>query len=98
MSPLWLIIFYGLIIWGEALTSPIGSSAATKVAPAAFAAQMVTIWQLSSSTGAGLSSLAANFYREGNEIAYFLGIGIVTILVGLFIWVAHKKLSNMMEC
>lgn len=98
VSPLWLIIFYGLIIWGEALTSPIGSSAATKVAPAAFAAQMVTIWQLSSSTGAGLSSLAANFYREGNEIAYFLGIGIVTILVGLFIWVAHKKLSNMMEC
>ncbi|MCI1969215.1 peptide MFS transporter [Clostridium luticellarii] len=97
VSPLWLMGFYFIVIWGEALTNPVGMSASTKVAPLAFSAQMVTIWELSKSTGAGLSALVVNFYHEGSETPYFLIIGAVTLLVGLVIWIFNKKLSNMME-
>ena len=94
---MWLMIFYALIIWGEAMTSPVGMSAATKVAPTAFTAQMVTVWQLSQSTGSGLSALAANFYVEGSETGYFLFIGGITLLVGLVLWIGNKRLGRMME-
>ncbi|SDE46166.1 peptide MFS transporter [Sporomusa acidovorans] len=91
VSPLWLIIFYALIIWGEALTSPVGMAAASAVAPKAFTAQMMTVWQLSQSTGAGLSSLAVNFYHVGQEAQYFTGIGLATCFVGLLLWIFDKK-------
>lgn len=97
VSPMWLLVFYALIIWGEAMTSPVGMSAASKVAPKAFTAQMMTIWQLSQATGAGLSALAANFYAEGSETSYFLFIGGVTTAVGLVLWIGSKKLGSMME-
>ncbi|MBU2703527.1 POT family proton-dependent oligopeptide transporter [Sporomusaceae bacterium BoRhaA] len=91
VSPMWLIVFYCLIIWGEAMTSPVGMAAASAVAPKAFTAQMMTVWQLSQATGAGLSSLAVNFYQVGHEAEYFTGIGLVTCLVGLSLWIFHKK-------
>lgn len=97
VSPMYLMVFYALIIWGEAFTSPIGMAAASKVAPLAFTAQMVTVWQLSQSTGSGLSALMANFYKEGNEVGYFLFIGGVTLAVGLVLCVLQKRLAKMME-
>jgi len=96
VSPIWLIIFYAIVIWGEALTSPVGMASATAVAPKAFTAQMVTVWQLSQATGAGLSALAVNFYKQGSEVQYFLGIGLVTTLVGLSLLIFSKKMSKIM--
>lgn len=96
-SPLWLVGFYIIIIAGEALTAPVGMASATMVAPKAFTAQMVTVWQLSQSTGAGLSSLAVNFYKEGSEAQYFTGIGAITAIVGLVLWFAHKKVNQQMS-
>lgn len=91
VSPMWLMVFYALIIWGEAMTSPVGMAAASAVAPKAFTAQMMTVWQLSQSTGAGLSSLAVNFYHVGQEAQYFTGIGLATCMVGLLLWIFNKK-------
>ncbi|WP_306568409.1 peptide MFS transporter [Faecalispora jeddahensis] len=96
-SALWLIVFYFIIMVGEALTSPVGVSTATKVAPKAFTAQMVTVWQLVGSFGAGLSALAVNFYREGSEVQYFLFIGGVTCAVGLLICLFQRKLNQLLE-
>lgn len=97
VSPLWLIVFYCLMIWGEALTSPIGMASASMVAPKAFTAQMVTVWQLSQSTGAGLSALASNFYKAGHESSYFAVIGSITAAVGLLLCIFHKKVNRQME-
>ena len=94
VSPLWIIGFYLIIILGEALNSPTGYAAATIVAPGAFATQMVTVWSLSQSTGAGLSTLVSPLYVEGAEVPYFLAIGGVTIVVGLLVTVFAKKLAK----
>lgn len=97
VSPLWLFMFYVFIIFGEALTSPVGVAAASKLSPKAFSAQMMTIWQLTGSTGAGLSALAVNFYHPGSEAIYFIGIGTVTCLVGLAVWLSKRRLDQMMS-
>lgn len=97
VSPMWLLIFYLFIILGEAITSPTGPSCTVAIAPRAFTVQMFTIWKLSQSTGAGLSTLAVNFYKEGSEAAYFLGIGLVTCLIGLAVCIMHKKIASEMQ-
>ncbi|WP_438759500.1 peptide MFS transporter [Enterococcus sp. AZ194] len=97
VSPLWLIVFYAIIILGEGLTSPIGMASATMVAPAAFTAQMVTVWQLSQSTGAGLSAIAVNFYKQGHESTYFLVIGGITAGIGLLVWLLNKNIASKMQ-
>lgn len=96
VSPLWIIFFYVLIIAGEAMTSPTGYSAASIVAPTAFSTQMVTVWSLSQSTGAGLSTLVSQFYVEGAEVPYFLIMGGVTIAAGLVVAFMAKKLNHQM--
>lgn len=96
VSPLWLLIFYLFIIAGEAITSPTGPSCTAAIAPKAFTVQMFTIWKLSQSTGAGLSTLVVNFYKEGSEAGYFLGIGLITCVVGLAVCFSHKAISSKM--
>lgn len=96
VSPLWLVFFYVIIIAGEAITTGPGYASATIVAPAAFVTQMVTVWSLSQSTGAGLSTLVSQFYVEGSEISYFLAIGGATIVVGVLVLIGSKKLTHLM--
>ena len=94
VSPMWLVMFYVLIIFGEAITNAVGYSSASLVAPKAFTTQMMTVWSMSQSTGAALSTLAVNFYHEGSEATYFLLIGGITCLVGLLVMVFAKKLEK----
>ncbi|AEB06225.1 amino acid/peptide transporter [Coriobacterium glomerans PW2] len=96
VSPIWLVAFYVLIIAGEALNSPTGYAAACTVAPAAFATQMVTVWSLSQSTGAGLSTLASQFYIAGGEVPYFLIMGGLTIAMGLIVVAGSRALNRRM--
>ena len=96
VSPLWIVFFYVIIIAGEAMTSPTGYSAASIVAPKAFSAQMVTVWSLSQSTGAGLSTLASQFYVEGAEVPYFLSMGLVTIACGVVVALVSRRLEARM--
>lgn len=93
VSPLWIVVFYLLIILGEAFTSPVGYSCASIVAPQAFATQMITVWSMSQSTGAALNTLAVNFYKEGSEVPFFLVIGLITCAAGLIVLIFGKKIA-----
>lgn len=94
VSPMWLVMFYVLIIFGEAITNAVGYSSASLVAPKAFTTQMMTVWSMSQSTGAALSTLAVNFYHEGSEATYFLMIGGITCLIGLLVMIFAKKIEK----
>nr|WP_314462975.1 hypothetical protein [uncultured Clostridium sp.] len=69
-------------------TCPVGYSITAVATPKAFLTQMMTVWGMSMSTGAALNTLIVNFYKEGNEIPFFLAIGgtvcIIGLIVGLF--------------
>lgn len=97
VSPLWLIGFYLLIVLGESLTSPVGTAMATRIAPHAFATQMITVFALSQSAGSALAAVTANWYRPGHEAAYFTIIGAIGWLAGVAMLLNHRRLSAMTE-
>ena len=94
VSPFWMIAFYFVMIIGEAVSYPAGTSAASQLAPAAFSTQMMTIWGFSVTAGANLANLVSNFYHEGSEGVYFLGIGGSTALAGLILLFFEKRLAK----
>lgn len=97
VSSYWMLLYFGILIAGECITSPIGFGFATAVAPKAFSTQMVTVWQLGLSTGAGLATLSMNFYTEGQEAPFFLLSGAVTCVVGLLVLIFKKKIMSYCE-
>ncbi|KRN24496.1 peptide MFS transporter [Lacticaseibacillus camelliae] len=94
VSPLWIVMFYVLIIAGETLTSPIGTALASEVAPAAYVTQMMTVFTLSQAAGSGLSAIAANFYTPGHEVVYFLVIGAIAVWWGIVMLIANRRIAR----
>ena len=94
VSPLWLVVYYMITVLGEAVSNPVGYSTAYKVAPKAFTVQMMSVWSLSQSTGAGLGTMAVNFYRPGREAFYMITIGLITCSIGIMVLLSSKKLQT----
>jgi proton-dependent oligopeptide transporter, POT family len=97
-SPLIALVGIMLVFCvAELLTSPVGQSLSTKLAPMAFRTQMVALFFLSVSMGTVLSGLLADYYTAENEVAYFGITGGVAIVVGLLVAASVPKLKVLME-
>ncbi|WP_354710741.1 peptide MFS transporter [Amycolatopsis sp. NPDC006125] len=85
-SPLWLIGSLAVVTIGEMCLSPIGLSATTRLAPAAFATQTMGLWLSSNAAGQGIGAQLVKFYDAGSAAAYFglLGMGAVVLALVLF--------------
>ncbi|MBS1907667.1 MAG: peptide MFS transporter [Actinobacteria bacterium] len=81
----------------ELLLSPIGLSAATKLAPAAFHTQMVALFFLSVSLGTAISGWLVQFYDPHNEVPYFSILGGIAILVGIGLLVSARPVLALMR-
>ncbi|NMD57196.1 MULTISPECIES: peptide MFS transporter [Tsukamurella] len=69
----------------ELCISPVGLSVSTKLAPRAFATQMVALNFLSISLGTALAGRLATFYDQNDEAPYFLVLGGTAIGIGLVV-------------
>lgn len=81
----------------ELLLSPVGLSAATKLAPQAFTTQMVALFFLSISLGSAISGWLAQFYDVHNETPYFLTLGAIAIVIGICLAVAARPVLKLMR-
>ncbi|WJM16084.1 peptide MFS transporter [Microbacterium arborescens] len=81
----------------ELLISPVGLSAATKLAPARFQTQMVALFFLSVSLGTAISGLLAPFYDPQNEVPYFSILGAIAIVLGIALAAARKPVLALMR-
>ncbi|WP_047984438.1 peptide MFS transporter [Ornithinibacillus californiensis] len=97
VSPLWLVLTFFLIVMGELLISPVGLSASTKLAPAAFAAQMMSLWNLSNSSAQAINAQVVRFYTPETEIAYFGVLGGIAIALGIVLLIFSPKLKKFMR-
>lgn len=97
-TPLLAIIGILLVFTiAELLLSPIGLSAATKLAPTAFHTQMVALFFLSVSLGTAISGWLVQFYDPKNEVPYFSILGAIAILVGVGLLVSAKPVLALMN-
>jgi len=97
VSPLWLILSIFLVVLGELCLSPVGLSATTKLAPAAFSAQTMSLWFLSNAAAQGLNAQLVRFYSEENEVLYFGIIGGVAILLSLLLYLVSPFIQKFMK-
>ncbi|WP_227996754.1 peptide MFS transporter [Nocardia australiensis] len=81
----------------ELLLSPIGLSATTQLAPAAFRAQMMALYFFSVGIGTSMSGTLARFYDPDHEFVYFGVTGAVAILAGLVLAGFSPWVSRHME-
>jgi POT family proton-dependent oligopeptide transporter len=97
VNALWIIGVYLIMALGEVLLSPIGLSASTKLAPAAFASQSMGLWFLSGAVGNGIGAQVVKLYDPHHEVAYFGVIGGLTIVAALALYVSAQRLRPLMQ-
>ena len=97
VSPLWLVLSYFIVVLGELSLSPVGLSATTKLAPAAFSAQTMSLWFLSNAAAQGINAQLVKFYTSENETLYFGIIGGVAIVLSLILFALAPKIKVYMR-
>lgn len=97
VSPLWLVLSYFLVVVGELCISPVGLSATTKLAPAAFSAQTMSLWFLSSAAAQALNAQIAPLFTKISEVAYFGILGGVAIILSIILFLLSPMIQNKMK-
>lgn len=96
-SPLWLLLSFFIVVLGELCLSPVGLSATTKLAPAAFSAQTMSLWFLSNASAQGINAQIVKLFRPETEVAYFGIIGGIVILLGVILFLVAPKIQRYMK-
>lgn len=97
VNPLWLVLSYFIVVIGELCLSPVGLSATTKLAPAAFSAQTMSLWFLSNAAAQAINAQIVKFYTPDTEMAYFGVIGGSAILLGIILFLFAPKIQGFMK-
>lgn len=97
VSPLWLVLSYLIVVFGELLLSPVGLSATTKLAPAAFSAQTMSLWFLASAAAQAINAQMVKFYSPETEMTYFGVIGGASIALGILLFILAPKIQGYMK-
>jgi proton-dependent oligopeptide transporter, POT family len=97
VNPLWLVLSYFIVVLGELLLSPVGLSATTKLAPAAFSAQTMSLWFLASAAAQAINAQIVKFYSAETEMMYFGSIGGAAILLSLILFMISPKIQEKMK-
>jgi proton-dependent oligopeptide transporter, POT family len=97
VSVLWLVVTYLVQTAGELCLSPVGLSVTTKLAPAAFASQMIGLWYLAiavgDAVGGQMTRLAGTVLSEP---VYFLLLGLIAVAAGAALAAGIRPLRTMM--
>lgn len=80
----------------ELLISPVGLSAATKLAPRKFTTQMLALYFLSIALGTAMAGALAGFYDPTDETPFFLWVGLAAVVTGLVVMAASKPIHRLM--
>lgn len=97
VNPLWLVLSYLIVVLGELCLSPVGLSATTKLAPAAFSAQTMSLWFLSNAAAQAINAQLVRFYSEENEMLYFGIIGGASIVLSIVLFLAAPRIQRYMK-
>ncbi len=97
VSPIWLAISFLLVVIGELCLSPVGLSITTKLAPAAFSAQTMSLWFLTSAAAQAINAQIVRLYNPETEIIYFGVIGGLSILLSVILYFTAPKIQELMK-
>ncbi|GIP40529.1 putative transporter YclF [Paenibacillus sp. J31TS4] len=97
VHPIWLVLSYLIVVIGELCLSPVGLSATTKLAPAAFTAQTMSLWFLSNAAAQAINAQIVKFYTPETEMQYFGVIGGAALVLSLVLYLLSSKIQGFMK-
>lgn len=96
VSALLVVGIMAVFAVSELLISPIGLAVTTKLAPAAFRAQMMALYFFSVGLGTSMSGVLARYYDPAHEFTYFGVTGAVAILAGVVVFALTPRVTRRM--
>jgi POT family proton-dependent oligopeptide transporter len=99
VSLLWLVAVYLLQTLGELCLSPVGLSVTTRLAPTAFASQMMGVWFLAVTAGDSITSLLSNPAIAGVDLSGKGAVAleaVLAVLAGFAIYMYRRKVKSLM--
>ncbi|MFF4250994.1 peptide MFS transporter [Streptomyces sp. NPDC001663] len=97
MSAWWIVGSYLLLGLGDVLLETSGMSATTKLAPAAFSSQTMSLWFLSLALANGIQAQTVKLYDDVSKPAYFGVNGAIAVAAGLAVMAAAPWLRRTMH-
>ncbi|MFF4506334.1 MFS transporter [Streptomyces sp. NPDC001401] len=97
MSAWWIVGSYLLLGLGDILLETSGMSATTKLAPAAFSSQTMSLWYLSFALAGGIQAQTVKLYDDVSKPAYFGVNGAIAVAAGLAVTEAAPWLRRTMH-
>ncbi|AZP19696.1 MFS transporter [Streptomyces aquilus] len=97
MSAWWIVGSYLLLGLGDILLETSGMSATTKLAPAAFSSQTMSLWFLSLALANGIQAQTVKLYDDVSHPAYFGVNGAIAVAAGLAVMAAAPWLRRTMH-
>lgn len=97
VNPLWLVLSFFLVVMGELCLSPVGLSVTTKLAPAAFSAQTMSLWFLSSASAQAINAQLVRLYSPETEVLYFGAIGLASVILSVALFMMSPKIQGFMK-
>ncbi|MEU9053234.1 peptide MFS transporter [Streptomyces sp. NPDC048384] len=97
MSVWWIVGSYLLLGLGDVLLETSGMSATTKLAPAAFTGQTMSLWFLSLALANGIQAQTVKLYDDVSKPAYFGVNGAIAVAAGLLVMAAAPWLRRTMH-
>ncbi|MGM5630125.1 peptide MFS transporter [Apibacter raozihei] len=94
VSPLWLVISYGVITVGELCLSPMGLSLVSKLSPPRITALMMGGYFLSNSIGNKLSGILAGMWYDYEHKTNFFLVNFLLLTISFLIGLALLKWLN----
>ena len=91
----WVILSYVICVIGELCLSPTGNSAAVKLAPKAFNAQMMSVWLLTNASAQAINGTLVKLIKPLGQTNYFIFLGTVAIVITLIILVFSLRLQKL---
>lgn len=97
VSPFWLVGSWFIVELGEVSLSPVGLAVTSRLAPKAFKSQMMSMYFLADAAGQAVNAQIVKFYSSATEVPYFLTVGTVSIVFGLFLLLFVKRINRLMD-
>jgi POT family proton-dependent oligopeptide transporter len=97
MSAWWIVGSYLLLGLGDVLLATSGMSATSKLAPAAFSSQTMSLWFLSLALAGGVQAQTVKLYDDVSPPAYFGVNGAIAVAAGLAVLAAAPWLRRTMH-
>jgi POT family proton-dependent oligopeptide transporter len=95
VSPLWLIIAYGIVTLGELMLSPMGLSLVSKVAPINVRGLMMGGWFVATAIGNKLTQIGV-FWDIWLQSTFFLVLACMALVMAVVLAILLKPLKRAM--